>query len=270
MTRLLIAGYGFLGVALKEEFAAAGWEVTTLGRSQEADICCDLTSHEQVMAIPGDYDLVIQCAASGGGGEEAYRAIYLNASQNLLGRFSGVGLIFVSSTSVYAQTDHAEVSEGSPAEPTTATGKILRQAEVNVLGMGGSVARLSGLYGPGRCHILKGLLKGTARLDGDGRRVMNFIHRDDAASALRLMAEAPVNGGIYNISAGAESQRECYQSLADHFALPLPASATSDAPRKRGNSSKRVSSSLIRNLGWQPKYPDFLSLARACAEEVGE
>ena len=65
MARLLIAGHGFLGVALKKEFAAAGWEVTTLNRSGDADIQCDLTSAEQVANITGDYDLVIQCAASG-------------------------------------------------------------------------------------------------------------------------------------------------------------------------------------------------------------
>ena len=77
MARLLIAGYGFLGVALKKEFVEADWEVTTLNRSGDADIQCDLTSAEQVANIIGNYDLVIQCAASGGGGEDAYRAVYL-------------------------------------------------------------------------------------------------------------------------------------------------------------------------------------------------
>ncbi len=264
MAKLLIAGYGFLGVALKREFAAAGWDVTTLSRSEGADIRCDLTVSEQVAAIPGSYDLVIQCAASGGGGEDAYRAVYLHAAQNLLGSFAGGGVIFVSSTSVYPQTDHNEVTELSPAEPVTATGKILRQAEDVVLGSGGSVARLSGLYGPGRCHILKAMLKGSARLDGDGRRMMNFVHRDDAATALRCMAEASPRASIYNVSAGSVSQRECYQSLADHFALPLPPSAEGDVPRKRGNSSKCVANDLIKGLGWEPQYPDFLSMALAC------
>jgi len=265
MARLLIAGYGFLGVSLREEFATAGWDVTTLSRSEAADIRCDLTSAEQVAAIPGDYDLVIQCAASGGGGEDAYRAIYLYACQNLLERFSGKRFIFVSSTSVYDQKDHSVVTEASLAEPTTATGKILKQAEAEVMGKGGSVARLSGLYGPGRCHILKSIQAGSARLDGEGERVMNFIHRDDAASALRLIAETSSRAPVYNVSAGSVSQRECYQALADHCSLPLPPSAEKDAPRKRGNSSKSVSSDLVRSLGWEPKYPSFLSLALACA-----
>jgi len=264
MARLLIAGYGFLGIALKREFVESGWEVTTLNRSGGADIQCDLTSEQEVKAVRGDYDLVIQCAASGGGGEDSYRAVYLQACQHLLKRFVGKKYIFVSSTSVYAQTNHSEVNERSLAEPVTSTGKILKQTEEVVLGCGGSVARLSGLYGPKRCHIAKSILAGTAKLDSDGRRVMNFVHRDDAASALRLIAEEFKPATIYNVSAGSVTQRDCYQSLADHFGLPLPMSSETDTPRKRGNSSKQISNKLMMGLGWQPQYPDFLSMALAC------
>ena len=268
MARLLIAGYGFLGTALKREFSAVGWEVTTLRRGDGADISCDLTSADDVAAISGDYDLVIQCAATGGGGEDVYRAVYLQAAENLLGRFPEADYIFVSSTSVYAQTDHSVVTEQSPAEPTSPTGKVLRQAEGKVLEGGGCVARLSGLYGPDRCHVLKNFLAGTARLDGEGARIMNFVHRDDAAAGLRVIAGKSAQGQVYNVSAGSVSQRDCYQSLADHFSMPLPLSSESDAPRKRGNSSKHVSSELIQGLGWQPVYTDFLALALACVAEV--
>lgn len=266
MARLLIAGYGFLGEALKSEFAAAGWAVTTLSRSEGADISCDLTSSDQVAAISGSYDLVIQCAASGGGGEESYRKVYLEGARNLLDHFPGRSLIYVSSTSVYSQEDHSEVTELSLAEPKTATGKILKQTEDEVLAAGGCVARLSGLYGPRRCHILKNLLAGKGKLDGQGTRVMNYIHRADAAHALRLIAEhLPAVDRLYNVSAGSCTQRQCYTELASHFSLPIPAGAElSDIPRKRGNSSKYVACARLDELGWQPKYPDFLSMALAC------
>lgn len=266
MPSLLIAGHGFLGAALEREFAGAGWEVTTLARSGGADMRCDIGSAQQVAAVPGDYDLVIQCAATGGGGEEAYRRVYLRACRNLLERFPEGKLCFVSSTSVYAQSDHSLVTETSPAEPATATGKILRQAENAALDGGGTVVRLSGLYGPGRCHILKNFLAGTARLDGAGERVMNFVHRDDAATALRVIAGARAPESLFNVSAGSVRQRDGYAALAGHFSLPLPPPAEHAGPRKRGNSSKHVSSDLLRSLGWQPKYPDFLSLALASAE----
>ncbi|BDS06384.1 hypothetical protein NT6N_14240 [Oceaniferula spumae] len=266
MAKLLIAGYGFLGEALAREFSAAGWEITTLSRSDEANLRCDISAADQVSALPGSYDLVIQCAATGGGGEEGYRRVYLDGSKNLLGRFSDAEFIFVSSTSVYAQADHSEVDESSPAEPTTVTGKILKQAEDQVLASGGAVARLSGLYGPARCHILKNLLAGKAKLDGQGDRVMNYVHRDDAARALSIISkEMSGESRLYNVSAGSVTQRDCYRQLADHFSLPMPPSVESDGTvRKRGNSSKYVSSARIEALGWKPAYPDFLSLALAC------
>ena len=269
MARLLIAGYGFLGRALEARFAGAGWKVYKLSRSGgEGALACDLSSERDVAALSGEYDLIIHCAASGGGGEESYKKVYLEGVRNLLARFPGTRLMFTSSTSVYPQVDHALVTEQSPADPERATAKVLRETEKLVTSAGGVVARLSGLYGPGRCHVLKNLLAGEARLDGLGERIMNFIHRDDVASAMLLLATmSPFpEGETYNVTADPVSQRDCYAALARHFELPMPDQANAELPRKRGNSSKRVSSAKLRELGWRPQYNDFLSLALACRE----
>lgn len=269
MARLLIAGYGFLGRALEAGFAGAGWEVDKLSRSGgDGALACDLSSAQDVAALAGEYDLIIHCAASGGGGEESYKKVYLEGARNLLSRFSETCFMFTSSTSVYAQVDHALVTEESPADPERATAKVLRETEKLVTSAGGVVARLSGLYGPGRCHVLKNLLAGEARLDGDGERIMNFIHRDDVASAMLLLATiSPFpEGETYNVTADPVSQRDCYAALARHFDLPMPECSVDVVHRKRGNSSKRVSSAKLRELGWRPQYNDFLSLALACRE----
>ena len=248
MPRLLIAGYGFLGKALESKFLSAGWTVDKLNRSG-TDSClpCDLSCQEDVANLSGRYDLVIHCAASGGGGDESYRKVYLQGVKNLLGRFQGTRLIFTSSTSVYGQADHSEVTEQSPAIPLTSTARILREAEDLALNAGGVVARLSGLYGPGRCHVFKNLCRGTARIDGAGERIMNFIHRDDVANAMFFVGANTGNttvatmSGIFNVTARPVSQHDCYAALAAHFDLPMPPSIDATQPRKRGNSSKRVS-----------------------------
>jgi nucleoside-diphosphate-sugar epimerase len=267
MAKLLIAGYGFLGRALESHFAAAGWEVTKLNRSGKGGaIACDLASADDVASLPGDYDLVIHCAASGGGGEESYRKVYLEGTRKLLQRFPETPYIFTSSTSVYAQQDHSVVSEESPASPINPTAKILRETEQLTLQAGGMVARLSGLYGPGRCHVLKNLLSGEARMDGQGERIMNFIHRDDVANAMGLLArmESFPGGEIYNVSAEPVSQHDCYLALSEHFEMPMPRPHEGEVKRKRGNSSKCVSNAKLKGIGWQPVYDDFLSLALAC------
>ena len=101
----------------------------------------------------------------------------------MLDSFPGVPLLLVSSSSVYAQTDGGVVTEESPTQPDRETGKLLLQAEQQVLVAGGIVARLAGIYGPGRSVILKRFLNGEAVIEDDGRRFLNQIHRDDAAAA---------------------------------------------------------------------------------------
>ena len=265
MARLLIAGFGFLGVALKNHFSAAGWAVDSLTRSgADGSQICDLSDAEAVARLNGEYDLIIHCAATRGGGEDAYRSVYLDGCWNLLSRFPDTPFIFTSSTSVYAQADHSEVTELSPAEPSAETSRILRETEDLVLAGGGVAVRLSALCGPGRCHTLKSFLNGTARMDGQGERILNFVHRDDAASACLLMADhwGEAQGQIYNVSAAALSQRQCYQSLADHYGRDLPAVAESgQRTKRRGISSKMVDSDKIRAMGWEPSSPDFLSIA---------
>ena len=267
MPRLLIAGYGFLGVAIEPVFVNAGWEVDKLSRSGgDGAIACDISSSDTLERLSGDYDLIIHCAATGGGGEDGYRRVYLNGAVNLMNHFSKAGFIFTSSTSVYDQKDHSVVTEESVAEPSRATGKVLRETEEAVLNFGGIVARLSGLYGPGRCHILKNLLKGTASLDGKGERIMNFIHRDDVAKALLLIVgNSSSKGQIFNVSATPITQHDCYSALAKSFGLPIPLPASTDElkPRKRGDSSKAVSNEKLCQLGWIPEYADFLSIAKS-------
>lgn len=267
MSSLLIAGYGFLGRALEAKFVSADWHVEKLSRSgMDGSIRCDISSSEDVASLTGEYDLIIHCAASGGGGEASYRKVYLEGVNNLLVRFPEARLIFTSSTSVYPQTDHACVTESSPADPITPTAKVLREAENEMLGAGGVVARLSGLYGPGRCHVMKNLLAGTALLDGKGERIMNFIHRDDVASAMLLLGSLPSfpSGEIFNVTAEPVSQRDCYASLAEYFKVPMPPTIDASLSRKRGNSSKQVSSQKLRALGWKPCYAEFLKMALSC------
>ena len=266
MPRLLIAGYGFLGEALKLHFTSLGWDVDALSLSgTEAAIACDLSSSAAVMQWDGEYDLIIHCAATRGGGVSAYRSIYLDGCRNLRNRFPATPIIFTSSTSVYGQVDHQQVTEQSLACPASATSQVLRDAEAFILEGEGVVLRLSALCGPGRCHTLTSFLNGSARIDGDGARVLNFVHRDDVASACLLIIDrwSVAVGEVFNVSAASLSQRQCYQSLADHYRREFPQMAgPGQRPKLRGVTSKSVVSDKIRAMGWAPISPDFLSIAK--------
>jgi nucleoside-diphosphate-sugar epimerase len=272
MPRILIAGCGYVGTATADLFHAAGWEVEGWTRSSPSAEqlsaapylvrVVDLTNREAVRAAASPFDAVIQCASSRGGAAEAYRGIYFEAASNLRATFPDALLVFTSSTSVYAQANGEWVTELSRAEPERETGRILRETEELVLQRKGVVARLAGIYGPGRSTLLKKFLEGEAVIDAGSERFINQIHRDDAAAALFFLVqhgrETTNASGIYNVSDNHPiSQRACYEWLAARLRKPIPPTAERGEDRKRGNSNKRVSSEKLQALGWSPRYPGF-------------
>ncbi len=275
--RILIAGCGYVGQATAVLFHDAGWQVEGWTASAESAeelsaepyevIAVDISKRDQIVTRRDGFDAVIHCASSGGGGLDAYRAIYLQGARNLLDVFRHAILLFASSTSVYAQSDGSWVTESSPAEPIRETGRILRKTEETVLSHGGIVARLGGIYGPGRSFLLQKFLEGEALIDREHDHFVNQVHRDDIASALFLLVnqtlQPPFRAGItkpkiFNVVDDCPIlQSECYAWLAAHLSRPLPPAGTFRQKRKRSDSSKRVSNAKLRRLGWKPRYPTF-------------
>ncbi len=269
--KLLLVGNGYLGQAIARKFRENGWEVTAVSLSGgDGSLACDVGDPDAVAKLPAA-DFMIHCAASGRGGADAYRHVYVAGCRNLTNSFSGIPLLFTSSTSVYAQVDGSVVTEDSPAIPDRETGTLLLEAERITLAAGGIVTRLSGIYGPGRSVILKKFLSGAAIIEEDGQRFLNQIHRDDAARAIfQLASSRPPRGGeIFNLSDSTPlRQIDCYRNLAEIFTLPMPPSGPRDLDRKRGWTHKQVSNAKLRARGWQPEFPSFIDAAESIAPTV--
>ena len=269
MPRILIAGCGYVGQATadllhEQRWKVEGWTASVQSTGQLAAKpyavrAVDITNPAAVSAVREEFDVVIQCASSGGGDAEEYRRIYLEGARNLLYAFPRTSLLFTSSTSVYAQQRGDTVDETSPANPAHERGQILREAEELVLSHNGMVARLGGIYGPGRSFLLRKFLAGEAVLDDANDRFINQAHRDDIVSALFLLAEqrADLERQIYNV---VDDQpiltSDAFQWLSAHLQRSLPTGKVA-AGRKRGESNKRVSNKKLRALGWEPRYPNF-------------
>ena len=270
MPQILIAGCGYVGQATADLFHAAGWDVEGWTASEESTAALsakpypscqvDISNCHQVAERPGTFDAVIHCASSRGGGVEFYRQIYLNGARNLLDRFAETKLLFTSSTSVYGQCDGSWVTEESETQPVRDTGRVLLETEKLVLERRGTVARLAGIYGPGRSALLNKFLAGTAIIDPESDRFVNQVHRDDIASAIFfLVTRETQRTQIYNVVDDRPMlQTECYRWLAQRLDRPLPPIGKSTGQRKRGNSNKRVSNAKLRSLGWTPRYPTFV------------
>ncbi len=210
-------------------------------------------------------DVVVMTASSGRGGVDAYRRVYVEAGRRLLDTQRGARFVFAGSTSVYPQTDGSWVDETSPAEPERETGRLLREAEAQILDAGGTVLRLAGLYGPRRSVLLQNFLLGQSAIDvppdqreaaPDGRWI-NQLHGDDAAAALFHVVAGDLRG-IFNVADGTPlTQREIYRELARRFDRPPPPERAPDAARKRGWTHKRVGVAKLLATGWRPRYPSW-------------
>jgi nucleoside-diphosphate-sugar epimerase len=268
--RVLIAGCGYVGSVAADLFQKAGWTVEGWTRTGPAAVetspewhlrAIDLSDERQVRSAPGMFDLVIHSASTRGGDVDAYRRVYFEGARHLLERFAGAALLFVSSTSVYAQRTGEWVTEESVAEPEHETGRVLRATENLVLENGGTILRFAGIYGPGRSALLRKFFRGEVAIDPADDRFVNQLHRDDAAAALfRLGGGSPAVGpGIYNVADDVPlRQSECYAWLTERLERPALPSGQTPAPRKRGDSNKRVSNARLRSTEWVPRFPSFM------------
>src|SRR6266496_1189733 len=92
--RVLIVGLGYVGLPLGAELVRQGHEVFGLRRSAAADdqlisagvkpLHADITKPEMLAILPNDFDWVVNCSATAGGGAEDYRQLYLQGTRNLV------------------------------------------------------------------------------------------------------------------------------------------------------------------------------------------
>ena len=276
---VLIIGCGFLGEAAADLFCCEGKSV--LGLVRRPDSACMISSRFQRKRSDGSFQcgvvdvtdlgsvealtnqvrgvpLAIFSVSSGRGGADAYAALYRDGLIRVLEQWRPEKMVFVSSTSVYGQSDSSWVTEASLTAPDQETSKILVDAEVIALDAGATVARLSGIYGPGRSVLLRKFISGEALLENGGERWINQVHRDDAAAALVVLGRSDISGGVYNITDDTPAtQKEVYGWMAEYLKRPLPPEGPADLKRKRGWTSKRVSNALIRSQGWRPRFASY-------------
>lgn len=177
--------------------------------------------------------------------------------------------VLVSSTAVYGQQGGERIDADTPAEPADERGKLMAEAERLWLDAGPQfhVARLAGIYGPGRIIGLAAVQQG-APLVGDPHALLNLIHVDDAAALLRAVTTAQSPGRVEIGCDGNPVPRQTYyEHLARRLGVPPPpvlddAAAAAqfglNLDRLRRASSKALDNILTcRRTGWAPQYPNY-------------
>ena len=268
---VLIVGCGDIGSRLAVQLLDKNWQVHGLRRSIDRlpagviGVEGDLFSEHCPQQWPtGQIDYVVYSAAATEHDEAGYQAAYVQGLKNTLNWLEQNGqrpkrLLFVSSSSVFAQKDGEWIDETSPAQASNYSGRIMLDAEQVALnsGIAASVVRLTGIYGPGREWMLGQVRKGY-RVAVDPPMYGNRIHADDAGGLLAFLLEADREGKALD---------DCYIGV-DNAPVPLAEVvgwlrerlgitewAAETSPRRAG--SKRCSNARAKALGWEPRYSSY-------------
>lgn len=278
--RVLLLGCGYVGLHLGAELSAQGHEVFGVRRSLSdaaatraagiTPLAADLTRAETLRALPTGWDWVVNCVASGGGDAAAYREVYWTGTRNVLDWLADAPprkFVYTGSTGVYAQNDGGWVEETHSAEPLTETGAVLRATEELLLtaarerSFPAVVLRVAGIYGPARGYFFRQFLKGEARIEGDGRRHLNMVHRDDVAGAVSAALDRGTPGQVYNVVDNEPvTQRDFLAWLAAELGQAMPPFVAVDPhlQRRRAATDKRIANRRLREeLGYRLRFPTF-------------
>lgn len=281
MTRVAILGCGYVGCELARQLGEAGHRVIGVRRSESglatvADagaepVRADVTDAESLSAVP-DVEWIVFAASAGGRDADAARETYVEGLRTAIDHFAGRDnvpdrFVYTSSTGVYG--DHAGewVDEGTPIEPADERTAVLAEAERLARerpppGIDGTVARFGGLYGPDRYRL-------DRYLDGPVTAgVLNMVHRDDAADAVRFLLERDRGRGeVLNVVDDEPVEKWGFADwLAEQADVAFPPKQTVEqrladvdraATRRRIRSSKRVSNDRLREYGYEFAYPTF-------------
>jgi nucleoside-diphosphate-sugar epimerase len=116
---------------------------------------------------------------------------------------------------------------------------------------GGTVLRLSGLYGGGSTRLLDMVREGRVE---DPHRWTNRIHREDAAAAIVHLLTRPVSPEPLYLGTDDEPAQlgDVAAFLADRLDAPAPPPA--DPALGHG---KRLSNARLRATGWAPAITSY-------------
>lgn len=261
---ILIAGCGDVGIATALELIAQGHQVYGLRRTIDAlpdsihAIKADLGDKSTLSSLPAA-DILIYCATPSERSEAGYRAAYLDRLKNVLAALPTPPkhLFFTSSTSVYGQNAHEWVTEESPAQPQDVYGQIMCEAEQQVFDLAnGCVVRFSGIYGPGRHHLINRVKAGVGAPQTPVH-YSNRIHRDDCAGALaHLVQRALLHQPLERCYLVSDLEPTPIHTITDWLAGKLNVTLNTHTPIQRGGS-KRCDSQRLRDSGYQFRYPNY-------------
>ena len=228
MAELVTGATGFTGGHLARTLAARGRRVRVLVRDRRraSDLEAagmelvegDLRDRASLARAVAGVERVYHIAAmyrQAGLPAEVYRAVNALAVRDYrsLGKGRVKRVVHCSTVGVHGNVEHPPAGEEAPLKPgdvyqeTKVEGERLAREAAGRFGIEVTIARPTGIYGPGDRRLLK-VFRGVARrrfpILGSGNIYYHLTYIDDLCEGFRLCAEHPAGAGRTYILAGAE------------------------------------------------------------------
>jgi nucleoside-diphosphate-sugar epimerase len=202
---------------------------------------------------------------------KSMREVYVSGLEHVLNTLPECEkFIYISSTSVYAQSNGELVYESSLTEPREESGKVALEAEqlLRLRQPNAIVLRFAGIYGPDRLLRKQALLAGEP-LVGDADKWLNLIHVDDGVEAILTTESHGEPGKTYNIADDEPvTRRDFYAKLAELLKASPP---KFDHRPEPDTANRRISNALAKwTLGWQPRFATYRTGLVAAVSESAE
>ncbi|MEY4590475.1 MAG: hypothetical protein RL497_2551 [Pseudomonadota bacterium] len=246
-----------------------GYTITGLSRKNKPFLAphhfwqADLSLRNLTPALAEqNFNALVITLAPGAYSAEDYRNTYWLNTQYIVQQLEGKSkplLVFVSSTSVYAQNQGEWIDEHSPTHPQNPAAQWLLKAESEIAQSGCPfcILRPSGIYGPGRDFLIRQVMQGVA----GGDSFTNRIHSNDLARLLAFLVERhrqgqPLPPYLLASDDAPVTSHDIRLWLTAALGIDAPTAAQPhNGPARGGN--KRVNNNLLHQLGFQLHYPSY-------------
>lgn len=278
MKKVLITGAGgFIGAKMLQTFQSKGYSVCGWDRmNQEKVQCVDMLDAAAVMdglqrVKP---DIVVHAAGSADVGKSVQEPDMdfcgnVAITHNLLFglhklHMEGTRVVFLSSAGVYGNPSSLPITEDMPVNPLSpyALHKVMcedmcRYFKKNY-GMDVKVARIFSAYGAGlKKQIFWDMhckAESTGRLEmfGTGNESRDYIHVDDVAQALYLLATTESKDVIFNVANGEEvTIRQVTEWFAESIGIKKERIFFNGLTREGDPINWRADNTKIKKLGYR-------------------
>jgi len=228
--KVLVTGAtGFTGGHLARDLARRGYAVRALVRKSADAVALHADGIDPVVgaleqtqalaqAVEG-VDVVYHIAAiyrQAGVSGDRYRIVNVDAVKNLIEAAASAGarrFVHCSTVGVHGDVEHPPANEDAPLNPgdvyqrTKLQGERVARETAAARQLELTIARPTGIYGPGDRRLLK-LFRGVARrrfvVLGSGDIFYHLTYIDDLVEGLRLCGETPAAANRTYILAGGE------------------------------------------------------------------